>query len=916
VKARALVPLVLVALALSSPSGADDWAQQGGAARRDGRTAERVAPPGPAGLAAAAWSAGVGEQVRAGPVVADGVVVAGSTDGRVRGLAEDDGRVLWTVDLGGQDLIATPAAGSGRVVVAAGDGRVVCLAVETGEVLWSREELGGPRAAVALQGDAVVVSLGFPDRALLCLDLLSGELRWRVELDHIGYSPPAIDGDLVVVGMNDGTFQGRRLSDGALGWTFATTGRVWLSGASITPDHVLLLPGGDDPSLYCLDRDTGALVWSLALADTVTESNVSGVALSGSTPAWTGSLVVAVIRFEYSFDDDADFVEDRFLARAHVMAVDPTSPSTVAWRATLGEVEGPTQEVIPPFGVSPQPVVLEDGVDTWVAVARLDGPQVEVFRQDGAPVATCPVGGAAGVPVTPALADGRLLVVTSDGDVEARALGGNAAPAMRRLLVDGVALDHARPTLAWESASDPDGDPLTYEVRLDDDGEVLLDALVAASGVTALTLDVGQDLASDRTYTWQVRARDPDGASSPWSVAAAFQVSLTPGPPRAVRATGGQDFIDLTWTPSLSDFVDGYPIEARQAGQAAFTSFGAADADATSFRLTGLVENAEYEVRLRARSALGKESAPETVVLRTGDPVLVDGQPVATLHEGFVLAGPGAVITLGPGEFVLSGGHTFAGGITLRGAGAHRTRLLIPPGSPGLTLGVGRSEIGALAIVGAGPASGSPRRGLVLDDGELELDHVVLARLDDGLVVGPGGSVDAEHVTIAHNGRGVVVDGGDLRLVSSVVSRNGRGVERAGGGVVEASYSAVLLNVMDRDWEGGGAPPAGLLPAVAVFRDESLDDYREAPSSPTIDAGDPQTPVGDEPAPHGDRVNLGAFGGTTEATPTPLFASRSGGGGCALASAGAPRAPTGLLLLLGLAVLVGARGRTSPTRSS
>jgi predicted outer membrane repeat protein len=36
-------------------------------------------------------------------------------------------------------------------------------------------------------------------------------------------------------------------------------------------------------------------------------------------------------------------------------------------------------------------------------------------------------------------------------------------------------------------------------------------------------------------------------------------------------------------------------------------------------------------------------------------------------------------------------------------------------------------------------------------------------------------------------------------------------------------------------------------------------------SSPCIDAGDPNSPVGDEPEPNGDRINMGAYGGTSEA---------------------------------------------------
>jgi hypothetical protein len=40
-------------------------------------------------------------------------------------------------------------------------------------------------------------------------------------------------------------------------------------------------------------------------------------------------------------------------------------------------------------------------------------------------------------------------------------------------------------------------------------------------------------------------------------------------------------------------------------------------------------------------------------------------------------------------------------------------------------------------------------------------------------------------------------------------------------------------------------------------------------TSPCIDAGDPNTPVSDEPEPNGGIVNMGAYGGTIEASLSP-----------------------------------------------
>jgi L-ascorbate metabolism protein UlaG (beta-lactamase superfamily) len=45
-------------------------------------------------------------------------------------------------------------------------------------------------------------------------------------------------------------------------------------------------------------------------------------------------------------------------------------------------------------------------------------------------------------------------------------------------------------------------------------------------------------------------------------------------------------------------------------------------------------------------------------------------------------------------------------------------------------------------------------------------------------------------------------------------------------------------------------------------------------TSPCIDAGDPNSPVGDEPEPNGGRINMGAYGGTAEASESPSGAEK------------------------------------------
>lgn len=84
----------------------------------------------------------------------------------------------------------------------------------------------------------------------------------------------------------------------------------------------------------------------------------------------------------------------------------------------------------------------------------------------------------------------------------------------------------------------------------------------------------------------------------------------------------------------------------------------------------------------------------------------------------------------------------------------------------------------------------------------------------------------------------------------------------------------------------GGWPGDGNIEVDPLFANAVRGDYRlksaagrwdpqsgawaiDDVTSPCIDAGDPSSAMGDEPAPHGGRINMGAYGGTAQASKSP-----------------------------------------------
>lgn len=911
---KRLARVVLAVLLLAAASRGDDWPQQGGTPDRAGALGERAGPP----VAGALWDVALGDRLVVAPVVADGVVVLCADDGTVRALDERTGAARWVVDL---DAVgAAPACGLGRVVVVSGPGRVTCLALEDGVVVWDRPgEGGGSKAALAVTGGAspaVIVNHGFPSRTLEALDLRTGARRWGASVAQVAYSAPCVAGGLVITGADDGGYEARDLATGTFAWRYATPGAVLLGGPTAGGGKLFLLPGGEDDRLHVVDPDSSQwgsnLTVQLVDPSAPTGPSVLGTTVAPSPPAWTGRDVVAVVRFDHVLDLAAPwFTADTWEAHEYVVAVDPVA-GTVRWSFPLASLTASASHELPPFQRCPPPVVVTDasGAASIGFASSLEA-RLDWRDEAGAPGPTYAQPGRWSDVFAPALADGRLLLVAGDGRVVALPLAGNGAPDPATITTPSGTTFTDAGALEWTAGADPD-DPasaLVHTVRLDDDGEVLLDwafELTPAAGSTSLPLPSG--LAPERTYTARLRTRDPQGAASVWSAPSTVRVTT---PVEAVRGLSvvrtGPTGARAEWQPSPTTSVARHVVTYRPV-TAGVAGPWSAPIDVGLALLADLTvgDAATYELSVVAVSGLGRTSPPALASVDGQPPITVGGGGSTTgptfyaLGQALAAARAGDVVLLGAGTFRDAGPLTLAPGVTLRGAGPGRTRIA----------GVGTGDVLRL-LAGSGARVErltifAGDRAVTVDAGaDVVLEQLVLRDAGDGLAVGMGARVVARNLTVVDGrSRGLLVlPGGRLELASSLVLDCGVGLEA--GGDVTTSYCSIA---------GRGAARIGHSPSptdrvvVPRFVDRAAFDLREVPTSPTIDAGDPQAPIGDEPAPHGDRVNLGAFGGTDEAATTTALTqtggSSGGGGGCALSPVAPARSGLPALLLLGALLLV------------
>jgi hypothetical protein len=135
--------------------------------------------------------------------------------------------------------------------------------------------------------------------------------------------------------------------------------------------------------------------------------------------------------------------------------------------------------------------------------------------------------------------------------------------------------------------------------------------------------------------------------------------------------------------------------------------------------------------------------------------------------------------------------------------------------------------------------------------------------------------------TIVEN-LGYAIKGGSPTVINSIVYSNQAGAD---GKQISSRSSAVTYSDVQGGWPGDGNlnvdpcfAQSGSWGTSWVDGDYHLQSQAgrwdaqarkqvaDPVTSPCIDAGDPATDVGAEPSPNGGRVNLGAYGGTIEAS--------------------------------------------------
>jgi len=288
---------VLLLVVLGAPA---EWAIFRGDRGLTGRAVEDC-PEEPELL----WSFSVGQPIASSPVVAGGRVFFGADDGGLHCLALADGAERWSFQT--EDMVeAPPLVVGGRVFVGSSDGWFYAVDAESGSLLWKHETgaqiLGSANWLPAREDRPLRVVVGSYDASLYCFEADGGKLLWTHATEDRLNGAPAVAGERIMIGGCDTVLHvvsgqdGRKLGEVPMGeachiaasvgvlddrvylghygnefvcvdlkteaivWRYASSSQPFFSPPAIGAKVVLF--GGRDKRVHCLDRETGEPLWT------------------------------------------------------------------------------------------------------------------------------------------------------------------------------------------------------------------------------------------------------------------------------------------------------------------------------------------------------------------------------------------------------------------------------------------------------------------------------------------------------------------------------------------------------------------------------------------------------------------------------------------------------------------------------
>jgi serine/threonine-protein kinase len=202
------------------------------------------------------WQYHLGGIMESSPVVAHGMVYAGSDDGYFRAIDARTGRQIWTAPAEGS-ISSSPAMAKDLVYVGSHDHKLYAFDASTGQQKWASSTQDQIKSSPAVVNGMVYV--GSYDHKLYAFDASTGQQKWAFATGDAIFASPAVANGIVYIGSKDGRLYALDASTGQQKWASSTGGPITSSPAVFY--HVVYV-GSQDDKLYAFGASTGQRKWA------------------------------------------------------------------------------------------------------------------------------------------------------------------------------------------------------------------------------------------------------------------------------------------------------------------------------------------------------------------------------------------------------------------------------------------------------------------------------------------------------------------------------------------------------------------------------------------------------------------------------------------------------------------------------
>lgn len=204
------------------------------------------------------------------------------------------GHIDWSINTGKTGRFSfTPAVDAGYAYASDSEGEVYKVDISSGKLAWRQQLNETISGGVGLGGGLVLV--GTKTGRLVALDT-SGKALWKSNLSSEILSVPRYSDGIVIVRTGDQHIYGIDAADGSRKWVYerATPSLALSSNSGVTVDSGAVYAGFPGGKLIALRADNGKMLWEVTVAQPKGVTEIERIADITSLPIVDGPILFVV----------------------------------------------------------------------------------------------------------------------------------------------------------------------------------------------------------------------------------------------------------------------------------------------------------------------------------------------------------------------------------------------------------------------------------------------------------------------------------------------------------------------------------------------------------------------------------------------------------------------------------------------